>query len=147
MLLDIDGYLADLEELRACRPLWRAGFRRRLPRHRAPRRQRDVARQALTGADNGVDIISGTFGETLGGGMDQFVAADQPYVNPPPSSGRGRVCSPMRSRHRLAAGALKALESESASGGRCALLEEPCAPGSAKEIEEADVAVEASRGR
>ena len=36
---------------------------------------------ALTGAGDRVDIVTGTFGKTLGGGMGGFVAADQPIVD------------------------------------------------------------------
>ena len=36
---------------------------------------------ALTGAGNRVDIVTGTFGKTLGGGMGGFVAAAQPIVD------------------------------------------------------------------
>src|SRR3984957_17526989 len=35
---------------------------------------------ALTGAGDRVNIVTGTFGKTLGGGMGGFVAADQPIV-------------------------------------------------------------------
>ena len=36
---------------------------------------------ALTGAGDRVDIVTGTFGKTLGGGMGGFVAAAQPIVD------------------------------------------------------------------
>ena len=36
---------------------------------------------ALTGAGDRVNIVTGTFGKTLGGGMGGFVAADQPIVD------------------------------------------------------------------
>jgi glycine C-acetyltransferase len=36
---------------------------------------------ALTGAGDGVDIVTGTFGKTLGGAMGGFVAAAQPIVD------------------------------------------------------------------
>ena len=35
----------------------------------------------LTGAGDRVDIVTGTFGKTLGGGMGGFVAAEQPIVD------------------------------------------------------------------
>jgi glycine C-acetyltransferase len=36
---------------------------------------------ALTGAGNSVDIVTGTFGKTLGGGMGGFIAAAQPIID------------------------------------------------------------------
>ena len=36
---------------------------------------------ALTGAGDSVDIVTGTFGKTLGGGMGGFIAASQPIVD------------------------------------------------------------------
>ena len=36
---------------------------------------------ALTGAGDRIDIVTGTFGKTLGGGMGGFVAAAQPIVD------------------------------------------------------------------
>jgi glycine C-acetyltransferase len=36
---------------------------------------------ALTGAGNRVDIVTGTFGKTLGGGMGGFIAAAQPIID------------------------------------------------------------------
>ena len=36
---------------------------------------------ALTGAGNGVDIVTGTLGKTLGGSMGGFIAAEQPIID------------------------------------------------------------------
>jgi glycine C-acetyltransferase len=36
---------------------------------------------ALTGAGNGVDIVTGTLGKTLGGSMGGFIAAAQPIID------------------------------------------------------------------
>jgi glycine C-acetyltransferase len=36
---------------------------------------------ALTGVGNRVDIVTGTFGKTLGGGMGGFIAASQPIID------------------------------------------------------------------
>ena len=77
---------------------------------------------ALTGAGNRVDIVTGTFGKTLGGGMGGFVAAAQPIVDLC-ASGRGPISSPTASRRRSPAGSLKALEIAIAADDRRALLQ------------------------
>ncbi len=77
---------------------------------------------ALTGAGARVDIVTGTFGKTLGGGMGGFVAAAQAIVD----------LLRQRARHYLfsnslappiAAGALKALEIAIGADDRRALLQ------------------------
>ncbi len=64
---------------------------------------------ALTGAGDRVDIVTGTFGKTLGGGMGGFVAADQPIVDLLRQRARPYLFSNSLAPP-LAAGALKALE-------------------------------------
>ena len=82
---------------------------------------------ALTGAGDRVDIVTGTFGKTLGGGMGGFVAADQPIVDLLRQRARPYLFSNSLAPP-LAAGALKALEIAIGADARRALLEEPCAP-------------------
>jgi len=64
---------------------------------------------ALTGAGDRVDIVTGTFGKTLGGGMGGFVAAAQPIVDLLRQRARPYLFSNSLSPP-IAAGALKALE-------------------------------------
>src|SRR5580704_8941529 len=64
---------------------------------------------ALTGAGERVDLVTGTFGKTLGGGMGGFVAADQPIVDLLRQRARPYLFSNSLAPP-LAAGALKALE-------------------------------------
>ncbi len=77
---------------------------------------------ALTGAENRVDIITGTFGKTLGGGMGGFVAAAQPIVDLLRQRARPYLFSNSLAPP-VAAGALKALEIAVRSDDRRALLE------------------------
>jgi glycine C-acetyltransferase len=64
---------------------------------------------ALTGAGNRVDIVTGTFGKTLGGGMGGFVAAARPIVDLLRQRARPYLFSNSLAPP-IAAGALKALE-------------------------------------
>jgi glycine C-acetyltransferase len=64
---------------------------------------------ALTGAGDRVDIVTGTFGKTLGGGMGGFVAAAQPIVDLLRQRARPYLFSNSLAPP-IAAGALKALE-------------------------------------
>ncbi len=76
----------------------------------------------LTGAENRVDIITGTFGKTLGGGMGGFVAAAQPIVDLLRQRARPYLFSNSLAPP-VAAGALKALEIAVRSDDRRALLQ------------------------
>jgi glycine C-acetyltransferase len=76
---------------------------------------------ALTGASERVDIVTGTFGKTLGGGMGGFVAADQPIVDLLRQRARPYLFSNSLAPP-LAAGALKALEIAIEADGRRSLL-------------------------
>jgi glycine C-acetyltransferase len=64
---------------------------------------------SLTGADAGVDIVTGTFGKTLGGAMGGFVAAAQPIVDLLRQRARPYLFSNSLSPP-VVAGSLKALE-------------------------------------
>ena len=77
---------------------------------------------ALTGAGERVDIVTGTFGKTLGGGMGGFVAAAQPIVDLLRQRARPYLFSNSLAPP-VAAGSLKALEIAIEADDRRALLE------------------------
>ena len=77
---------------------------------------------ALTGAGNRVDIVTGTFGKTLGGGMGGFVAAAQPVIDLLRQRARPYLFSNSLAPP-IAAGALRALEIAIEADDRRALLE------------------------
>ena len=77
---------------------------------------------ALTGVGDKVDIVTGTFGKTLGGGMGGFVAAAQPIVDLLRQRARPYLFSNSLAPP-LAAGALKALEIAIRSDDQRALLQ------------------------
>jgi glycine C-acetyltransferase len=76
---------------------------------------------ALTGAGDRIDIVTGTFGKTLGGGMGGFVAAAQPIVDLLRQRARPYLFSNSLAPP-IAAGALKALEIAIAADDRRATL-------------------------
>ncbi|HEY0920482.1 glycine C-acetyltransferase [Devosia sp.] len=77
---------------------------------------------ALTGVGDRVDIITGTFGKTLGGAMGGFVAASQPIVDLLRQRARPYLFSNSLAP-ALAAGALKAIEiAEGAEALRARLM-------------------------
>ncbi len=78
---------------------------------------------ALTGAGDRVDIVTGTFGKTLGGGMGGFVAAAQPIVDLLRQRARPYLFSNSLAPP-VAAGALKAIEIAAAADDRRALLQD-----------------------
>ncbi len=78
---------------------------------------------ALTGAGDRVDIVTGTFGKTLGGGMGGFVAATQPIVDLLRQRARPYLFSNSLAP-AVAAGALRALEIAIRSDDRRALLQD-----------------------
>ncbi|HTR12854.1 MAG TPA: glycine C-acetyltransferase [Roseiarcus sp.] len=78
---------------------------------------------ALTGVGDRVDIVTGTFGKTLGGGMGGFIAAAQPIVDLLRQRARPYLFSNSLAPP-VAAGALKALEIAIAADDRRALLQE-----------------------
>jgi len=77
---------------------------------------------ALTGAGDRVDIVTGTFGKTLGGGMGGFVAAAQPIVDLLRQRARPYLFSNSLAP-AVAAGAVKALEIAIQADDRRALLQ------------------------
>ena len=64
---------------------------------------------ALTGAGDRVDIVTGTFGKTLGGGMGGFIAAAQPIIDLLRQRARPYLFSNALAPS-IAAGSLKAIE-------------------------------------
>jgi glycine C-acetyltransferase len=77
---------------------------------------------ALAGVGNRVDIVTGTFGKTLGGGMGGFVAAAQPIVDLMRQRARPYLFSNSLAPP-VAAGSLKALEIAIHADDRRALLQ------------------------
>ncbi len=77
---------------------------------------------ALTGAEKRVDIVTGTFGKTLGGGMGGFVAAAQAIVDLLRQRARPYLFSNSLAPP-VVAGALKALEIAIEADDRRALLQ------------------------
>ena len=77
---------------------------------------------ALTGVGDRIDIVTGTFGKTLGGGMGGFVAAAQPVVDLLRQRARPYLFSNSLAPP-VAAGALKGLEIAIAADDRRALLQ------------------------
>ena len=77
---------------------------------------------ALTGVGDRVDIVTGTFGKTLGGGMGGFIAAAQPIVDLLRQRARPYLFSNSLAPP-VAAGALKAIEiAEKADDRRARLM-------------------------
>ncbi|MEO1249271.1 MAG: glycine C-acetyltransferase, partial [Pseudomonadota bacterium] len=76
---------------------------------------------ALTGAGDRVDIVTGTFGKTLGGGMGGFIAAAQPIIDLLRQRARPYLFSNSLAPP-VAAGALKAIEIAEAADDRRAHL-------------------------
>ena len=76
---------------------------------------------ALTGAGGRVDIVTGTFGKSLGGGIGGFVAASQPVIDLLRQKARPYLFSNSLPPP-LVAGAIKAIEIAEAADDRRALL-------------------------
>ena len=76
---------------------------------------------ALTGAGDRVDIVTGTFGKTLGGGMGGFIAAAQPIIDLLRQRARPYLFSNALAP-AIAAGSPKALEIAEAADDRRATL-------------------------
>ena len=109
-------------DLRARRPLWRAGAWSTTATRPGISGEKGRGTPALTGAGNRVDIVTGTFGKTLGGGMGGFVAAAQPIVDLLRQRARPYLFSNSLAPP-IAAGALKALEIAIEADDRRALLQ------------------------
>ena len=89
---------------------------------------------ALTGAGDRVDIVTGTFGKTLGGGMGGFVAAAQPIVDLLRQRARPYLFSNSLAP-RSPRGRSKALEIAIGADDRRGLLQEHAQPVSRRDRE------------
>jgi glycine C-acetyltransferase len=120
-VFSMDGYVANLKDI--CALADRYGALVLVDDCHATGHLGDKGRgtPALTGAGNRVDIITGTFGKTLGGGMGGFVAAAQPIVDLLRQRARPYLFSNSLAPP-IAAGALKALEIAISADDRRALL-------------------------
>jgi glycine C-acetyltransferase len=122
-IFSMDGYVAKLPEI--CALAGRYGAMVLVDDCHATGHLGEKGRgtPALTGAGDRVDIVTGTFGKTLGGGMGGFVAAAQPIVDLLRQRARPYLFSNSLAPP-VAAGALKALEIAIRSDDRRALLED-----------------------
>ncbi len=122
-VFSMDGYVAKLPEI--CALAERYGAIVLVDDCHATGHLGDKGRgtPALTGADDRVDIVTGTFGKTLGGGLGGFVAAAQPIVDLLRQRARPYLFSNSLAPP-VAAGALKALEIAVGSDDRRALLQD-----------------------
>jgi len=121
-VFSMDGYVAKLKEI--CALAERYGAMVLVDDCHATGHLGDKGRgtPALTGAGDRVDIVTGTFGKTLGGGMGGFVAAAQPIVDLLRQRARPYLFSNSLAP-AVAAGALKALEIAIAADDRRTLLQ------------------------
>ncbi len=121
-VFSMDGYLAKLKEI--CGLADRYGALVMVDDCHATGHlgERGRGTPALTGAGDRVDIVTGTFGKTLGGGMGGFVAAAQPIVDLLRQRARPYLFSNSLAPP-VAAGALKALEIAIDADDRRALLD------------------------
>ncbi|MGO9773371.1 MAG: glycine C-acetyltransferase [Roseiarcus sp.] len=108
-VFSMDGYVANLPDV--CDLAERYGALTLVDDCHATGHLGDKGRgtPALTGAGDRVDIVTGTFGKTLGGGMGGFVAAAQPIVDLLRQRARPYLFSNSLAPP-VAAGSLKALE-------------------------------------
>ncbi len=122
-VFSMDGYVAKLEEI--CGLAERYGALVLVDDCHATGHLGDQGRgtPALTGAGDRVDIVTGTFGKTLGGGMGGFVAAAQPIVDLLRQRARPYLFSNSLAPP-VAAGALSALGIAIRSDDRRARLQE-----------------------
>ena len=80
-VFSMDGHIAKLKEICALADSYDAlVMSRRLPRH-GPSRRQGRGRAGADRRGDRVDIVTGTFGKTLGGAMGGFVAAAQPVID------------------------------------------------------------------
>jgi glycine C-acetyltransferase len=121
-VFSMDGYVARLQEI--CALAERYGAMVLVDDCHATGHLGEQGRgtPALTGAGARVDIVTGTFGKTLGGGMGGFVAAAQPIVDLLRQRARPYLFSNSLAPP-VAAGALKALEIAIRSDDRRAVLQ------------------------
>jgi len=121
-VFSMDGYVAELKEIASLADRYGAMILVDDCHATGHLGEKGKGTPALTGAGDRVDIITGTFGKTLGGGMGGFVAAAQPIVDLLRQRARPYLFSNSLAPP-VAAGALKALEIAIAADDRRALLE------------------------
>ncbi|MBV9287227.1 MAG: aminotransferase class I/II-fold pyridoxal phosphate-dependent enzyme, partial [Hyphomicrobiales bacterium] len=108
-VFSMDGYVAKLNEICALAETYGAMVLVDDAHATGHLGEKGRGTPALTGAGERVDIVTGTFGKTLGGGMGGFVAAAQPVVDLLRQRARPYLFSNSLAPP-VAAGALKALE-------------------------------------
>jgi glycine C-acetyltransferase len=119
----MDGYLAKLKEICALADSYGAMVLVDDCHATGHLGEKGRGTPALTAAGDRVDIVTGTFGKTLGGGMGGFVAAAQPIVDLLRQRARPYLFSNSLAPP-IAAGALKALEIAIEADDRRGLLKE-----------------------
>ncbi len=120
-VFSMDGYVAKLQEICALADRYGALVLVDDCHATGHLGERGRGTPALTGAGGRVDIVTGTFGKTLGGGLGGFVAAAQAIVDLLRQRARPYLFSNSLSPP-VAAGALKALEIVIEADDRRALL-------------------------
>lgn len=120
-VFSMDGYVADLPAI--CDLAERHGAMVMVDDCHATGHLGEAGRgtPALTGVGNRVDIISGTFGKTLGGGIGGFIAASQPIIDLYRQKARPYLFSNSLPPP-IAAGSLKAIEIAAKADDRRARL-------------------------
>ena len=121
-VFSMDGYVARLKEISALADRYGAMILVDDCHATGHLGEKGRGTPALTGAGDRVDIVTGTFGKTLGGGMGGFVAAAQPIVDLLRQRARPYLFSNSLAPP-IAAGALKALEIAIEADDRRALLQ------------------------
>ena len=121
-VFSMDGYVAKLQEICALADRYGALVLVDDCHATGHLGERGRGTPALTGAGGRVDIVTGTFGKTLGGGMGGFVAAAQAIIDLLRQRARPYLFSNSLAPP-VAAGALKALEIAIEADNRRALLE------------------------
>ncbi len=108
-VFSMDGYLADLENICALADKYGAAVLVDDCHATGHLGEKGRGTPALTGVGNRVDILTGTLGKTLGGGMGGFIAASQPVIDLLRQRARPYLFSNSLAPS-VAAGALKAIE-------------------------------------
>jgi glycine C-acetyltransferase len=121
-VFSMDGYVAKLKEICALADRYHALILIDDCHATGHLGEKGRGTPAMTGAGARIDIVTGTFGKTLGGGMGGFIAAAQPIVDLLRQRARPYLFSNSLSPP-IAAGALKALEIAIESDDRRSLLQ------------------------
>lgn len=108
-VFSMDGFVANLPEICDLAEEYRAAVMIDECHATGHLGEKGMGTPALTGAGNRVDIISGTFGKTLGGAMGGFVAGPRPVVDLLRQRARPYIFSNALPPS-VASGAIKAIE-------------------------------------